>query len=62
MPPNLQMQAAITPGASGPPAAFPEGPPFPEKMLRMIDRVDCLHPGGGPLGLGYVGGTMDVDP
>ena len=47
-------------GAAG--FAFPEGDPFPGPMLRMIDRVECYLPTGGPAGLGYVRGTKKVDP
>ena len=41
---------------------FPDAPPFPEKMLRMIDRIDLFVPDGGPEGLGYIRGTKDVNP
>jgi acyl transferase domain-containing protein/3-hydroxymyristoyl/3-hydroxydecanoyl-(acyl carrier protein) dehydratase len=41
---------------------YPETPPFPEKMLRMIDRIDLFIPDGGPRGLGYLRGIKDVDP
>ncbi|HEY5512406.1 MAG TPA: type I polyketide synthase, partial [Geomonas sp.] len=45
-------------GASLP---YPEGRPFPEKKLRMIDRIELFVPDGGPAGLGYLKGTKEVD-
>ncbi|MEQ8762578.1 MAG: beta-ketoacyl synthase N-terminal-like domain-containing protein [Planctomycetota bacterium] len=39
---------------------MPTGAPFPDERWRMIDHVE-LVPGGGPGGLGFVRGTMDVD-
>src|SRR4051794_2359364 len=42
--------------------AYPADAPFPDRRLRMIDRVDALVPDGGPHGLGYVSGSMGVDP
>jgi len=41
---------------------YPEAAPFPEKQLRMIDRIELFVPDGGPQGLGYIRGTKDVDP
>jgi 3-hydroxymyristoyl/3-hydroxydecanoyl-(acyl carrier protein) dehydratase len=41
---------------------FPAGPPFPDRMLRMVDTIDLFVPDGGPHGLGFVRGTKDVDP
>jgi 3-hydroxymyristoyl/3-hydroxydecanoyl-(acyl carrier protein) dehydratase len=41
---------------------FPAGAPCPGPMLRMIDRVEMFVPGGGPHGLGYVKGTLTVNP
>jgi 3-hydroxymyristoyl/3-hydroxydecanoyl-(acyl carrier protein) dehydratase len=46
-------------GASLP---YPAAPPFPEKMLRMIDRIDLFVPDGGPARLGYIRGIKEVDP
>jgi 3-hydroxymyristoyl/3-hydroxydecanoyl-(acyl carrier protein) dehydratase len=46
-------------GASLP---YPTAPPFPEKMLRMIDRIDLFVPDGGPARLGYIRGIKEVDP
>ncbi len=41
---------------------FPRHAPFPGERLRMIDRVELFVPDGGPKGLGFLRGTMDVDP
>ncbi len=41
---------------------YPAGAPFPEKQLRMIDRIEMFIPDGGPAGLGYLRGVKDVDP
>jgi 3-hydroxymyristoyl/3-hydroxydecanoyl-(acyl carrier protein) dehydratase len=42
--------------------AYPSEPPYPDTMLRMVDRVECFSPTGGPRGLGYIRGETDVDP
>lgn len=41
---------------------YPQGSPFPDPMMRMMDRVELLVPDGGPAGLGFIRGSMDVDP
>jgi 3-hydroxymyristoyl/3-hydroxydecanoyl-(acyl carrier protein) dehydratase len=41
---------------------YPETRPFPDKKLRMIDRIELFVPDGGPAGLGYIRGIKDVDP
>jgi acyl transferase domain-containing protein/3-hydroxymyristoyl/3-hydroxydecanoyl-(acyl carrier protein) dehydratase len=41
---------------------FPAAPPFPDRMLRMIDRIQLFVPDGGPAGLGYLRGIKEVDP
>ena len=41
---------------------YPETAPFPEKKLRMIDRIELFVPDGGPDGLGYIRGIKEVDP
>jgi PfaB family protein len=41
---------------------YPQERPFPEKKLRMIDRIELFVPDGGPAGLGYLKGTKQVDP
>ena len=42
--------------------AYPVDHPFPDDRWRMIDRVDELILDGGPNGLGFVRGTLQVDP
>jgi 3-hydroxymyristoyl/3-hydroxydecanoyl-(acyl carrier protein) dehydratase len=41
---------------------FPAQPPLPDRMLRMLDRVELLVEDGGPAGLGLIQGGKDVDP
>jgi PfaB family protein len=41
---------------------YPDAPPFPDAMLRMVNDIEMFVPDGGPHGLGFVRGTMDVDP
>ena len=41
---------------------YPEEHPFPEKALRMLDRIELFVPDGGPAGLGYLKGVKRVDP
>ena len=41
---------------------FPTDGPFPEERWRMIDRVEELILDGGPNELGFVRGTLRVDP
>ena len=41
---------------------FPGNAPFPKPKMRMIDQVDVLALEGGPHGLGYVEGSIAVDP
>lgn len=48
--------------ATGRCLSFPDGAPFPEKQLRMIDRIELFVPDGGPQRLGYIRGIKDVDP
>jgi 3-hydroxymyristoyl/3-hydroxydecanoyl-(acyl carrier protein) dehydratase/malonyl CoA-acyl carrier protein transacylase len=42
--------------------AYPETAPYPDKQLRMIDRVELFVPDGGPAGLGFIRGIKEVDP
>lgn len=42
--------------------AYPEEYPFPDEHLKMIDEVEIFIPDGGPQGLGFIRGTMDVNP
>lgn len=41
---------------------YPDRPPYPDPMLRMIDRITLFDPNGGPAGLGFISGTADVRP
>jgi acyl transferase domain-containing protein/3-hydroxymyristoyl/3-hydroxydecanoyl-(acyl carrier protein) dehydratase len=41
---------------------FPAGAPFPGGRLRMLDRIACWLPGGGPKSLGYIRATRRVAP
>ena len=41
---------------------LPHAPPFPNPMLRMVDRIDAYIPDGGKRGLGLVVGKIAVDP
>jgi len=41
---------------------FPAGAPFPGGQLRMLDRITCWIPDGGPKGLGYIRATRRVSP
>ena len=41
---------------------FPAGAPFPGGRLRLLDRIACWIPDGGPKGLGYIRATRRVDP
>ncbi len=42
--------------------AYPTDAPFPDTMLRMVDRIDCFVLDGGPPGLGFLAGSKTVDP
>ena len=41
---------------------MPHTPPFPEQRFRMVDQIDLLVADGGPHGLGWVHGSITVDP
>ena len=41
---------------------YPDHSPFPDKMMRMVDKVNLFDPIGGPAGLGFIRGTTTVDP
>ncbi len=41
---------------------YPSAPPFPARMMRMVDRIDGYSPDGGPQALGFICGQADVDP
>jgi acyl transferase domain-containing protein/3-hydroxymyristoyl/3-hydroxydecanoyl-(acyl carrier protein) dehydratase len=40
---------------------YPTKPPFPEKKMRMVDRIDLFVPDGGPKGLGFIRGSKQVN-
>jgi 3-hydroxymyristoyl/3-hydroxydecanoyl-(acyl carrier protein) dehydratase len=40
----------------------PTDPPFPNERFRMVTNVDALILDGGPHGLGYIRGSVAVDP
>ncbi len=41
---------------------YPITAPFPDAKFRMIDRIERFIPDGGPHGLGFIEGTMRVNP
>ena len=41
---------------------YPKGILFPEKQLRMVDRINLFIPQGGSHSLGFISGTKDVNP
>jgi len=41
---------------------FPQGAPFPGGRLRLLDRIACWIPDGGPKALGYLRATRRVVP
>ena len=55
--PHIPSAEEVARGRSLP---YPEARPFPDKMLRMIDRIELYVPDGGPAGLGYLKGTKEV--
>ncbi len=42
--------------------SYPNQSPFPDHMMRMVDRIEHFDPVGGPHGLGFIRGTVHVDP
>jgi PfaB family protein len=55
-------QPSAEEAARGVSLPYPGNRPFPEKKLRMIDRIELFIQDGGPAGLGYLKGTKQVDP
>ncbi len=43
-------------------AELPHAAPFPDAMLRMVDRIEGYLPTGGRMGLGLIQGRIAVDP
>ncbi|HUN82537.1 MAG TPA: type I polyketide synthase, partial [Phycisphaerae bacterium] len=42
--------------------AMEDATPMPDRQFRMVDRIDCHLTEGGPQGLGFIAGSIDVDP
>ncbi len=42
--------------------AYPTEAPFPDRQLRMVDRIEAFAADGGPNGRGCVQGVKTVDP
>jgi acyl transferase domain-containing protein/3-hydroxymyristoyl/3-hydroxydecanoyl-(acyl carrier protein) dehydratase len=42
--------------------SYPQAAPYPDRQMRMVDRIDCWLPAGGPQGLGLIQGSKTVDP
>ncbi len=41
---------------------YPDQAPYPDDMMRMVDRIELIDPEGGPQGLGFIRGTARVKP
>jgi len=41
---------------------YPDSPPYPDRQLRMMDRIELFAADGGPKGLGFIRGSKVVDP
>jgi 3-hydroxymyristoyl/3-hydroxydecanoyl-(acyl carrier protein) dehydratase len=41
---------------------IPTTPPFPDERFRMVRQIDALTLDGGPHGLGFIRGSVNVDP
>ena len=41
---------------------LPGDAPFPDRRWRMVDQVDAFVAEGGPQGLGFIEGSVEVDP
>jgi 3-hydroxymyristoyl/3-hydroxydecanoyl-(acyl carrier protein) dehydratase len=53
-------EAPVTPNDPG--RSGHRGLAFPSKALRMIDQIELYLPRGGPLELGFVRGSKQIDP
>ncbi len=42
--------------------AFPDGAPFPNRQMQMVDQVTYFDPDGGRKNLGFIRGTTTVNP
>jgi 3-hydroxymyristoyl/3-hydroxydecanoyl-(acyl carrier protein) dehydratase len=41
---------------------YPDHAPYPQAMMRMVDRIELIDAEGGPQGLGFIRGTARVKP
>ncbi|MEE2669545.1 MAG: beta-ketoacyl synthase N-terminal-like domain-containing protein [Gemmatimonadota bacterium] len=55
-------EPTATERARGRSLVVPSTSPFPEQRFRMVDQIDLLVPDGGADGLGWVHGSIKVDP
>jgi 3-hydroxymyristoyl/3-hydroxydecanoyl-(acyl carrier protein) dehydratase len=55
-------EPTATERARGRSLVVPGTPPFPEQRFRMVDQIDLLVPDGGAHGLGWIHGSIAVDP
>lgn len=44
------------------PFDYPSEAPYPNTIWRMVDRIDVFDPKGGKNGLGFIRGSIQVDP
>ena len=44
------------------PFEYPTEAPYPDDTLRMVAEIDVFDPKGGPSGLGFIRGGIEVDP
>jgi 3-oxoacyl-(acyl-carrier-protein) synthase/3-hydroxymyristoyl/3-hydroxydecanoyl-(acyl carrier protein) dehydratase len=59
---ELQLVQPSPSGRPRMPRPYPDEPPFPDAMLRMVDTITWHDPHGGRGGFGAVEGTIEVDP
>lgn len=57
--PYSPVEAEVSRGTS---FDYPKDAPFPDDQLRMIEHINLYVPGGGPSGLGFIRGSMVVNP
>ncbi len=60
--PDLPDDPPFTPADAASRQPPPGGARLPSRALRMLDRIDCFIPNGGPHGLGFIRGVKTVDP
>jgi 3-hydroxymyristoyl/3-hydroxydecanoyl-(acyl carrier protein) dehydratase len=59
---GLREAKLFEPGERGAAFDYPRTAPFPNSMLRMVDRIDSWLPDGGPRGQGFIRGSKAIDP